>query len=173
MSTRHGPDRCRRPTRRCVQRVAMPCCWVYWDVCGCDTRGYRRRRLDAQRRPRRRGRRWVTATSSVSLKDMLIPAARNVFPREIEEYLYRHPKVPGSAGVRHSRHPPRREICGLDRAQAKAPAHTEDEIPRNFCRGQNSRTTKVRRVTSRFVAEFTQDRDRQAAENVGECRERS
>ena len=36
------------------------------------------------------------------LKDMVIEAARMSHPREIEEFLYRHSKVAGGAGVRRA-----------------------------------------------------------------------
>ena len=60
---------------------------------GQDRRGHRRRGLDAHRRP---GRPWTptaTSTSPGRIKDMLIRGGENVYPREIEEFLFTHPDV--------------------------------------------------------------------------------
>ena len=38
-------------------------------------------------------RRRATSTSSGRIKDMIIRGGENIYPREIEEFLYTHPKV--------------------------------------------------------------------------------
>ena len=37
------------------------------------------------------------------IKDMVIRGGENIYPREIEEFLYRHPEVAGCAGGRRAR----------------------------------------------------------------------
>jgi len=68
------------------------------------------------------------------VKDMLIRGGENVYPREIEEYLFRHPKVQSVQvfGVPDERFG--EEICAWIVLQPGQSA-TEDEI-REFCRGQ-------------------------------------
>jgi fatty-acyl-CoA synthase len=67
-------------------------------------------------------------------KDMIIRGGENVYPREIEEFLYRHPKIADVAviGVPDDRYG--EEVCAWVRLQPGASA-VEDEI-REFCRGQ-------------------------------------
>jgi fatty-acyl-CoA synthase len=68
------------------------------------------------------------------LKDMVIRGGENVYPREVEEFLYRHPKVQDVqvVGVPDRKYGEELCACVVLRAGAKA---TEDEI-REFCRGQ-------------------------------------
>ena len=68
------------------------------------------------------------------VKDMLIRGGENVFPREIEEYLYRHPKVLEVQvfGVPDAKLG--EEICAWIVLKAGTNA-TEEEI-KDFCRGQ-------------------------------------
>ena len=68
------------------------------------------------------------------LKDMLIRGGENVYPREIEEFLYRHPAVSEVQvfGVPDSRYG--EEVCAWVVLRPGAHA-TEDDI-RNFCKGQ-------------------------------------
>jgi fatty-acyl-CoA synthase len=68
------------------------------------------------------------------VKDMLIRGGENVYPREIEEYLYRHPAVQQVQvfGVPDAKYG--EEICAWIVLKADAAA-TEDEI-KEFCRGQ-------------------------------------
>jgi fatty-acyl-CoA synthase len=84
------------------------------------------------------------------LKDMLIRGGENVFPREIEEYLYRHPKVLEAQvfGVPDARLG--EEICAWIVLKPGATA-SEDEI-RDFCRGQIAHYKVPRYI--RFVTEL-------------------
>ena len=84
------------------------------------------------------------------LKDMLIRGGENVFPREIEEYLYRHQKVLEAQvfGIPDTRLG--EEICAWIVLKQGASA-TEDEI-RDFCRGQIAHYKVPRYI--RFVAEL-------------------
>ena len=68
------------------------------------------------------------------VKDMLIRGGENVYPREIEEYLYRHPAVQQVQvfGVPDAKYG--EEICAWIILKADATA-TEEEI-KEFCRGQ-------------------------------------
>ncbi len=56
-------------------------------------------------------------------KDMLIRGGENVYPREVEEFLFRHPKVQSVQvfGVPDPKYV--EEVCGLDRAQARRDLH--------------------------------------------------
>jgi fatty-acyl-CoA synthase len=68
------------------------------------------------------------------LKDMIIRGGENVYPREIEEFLYTHPKVMDVQviGVPDPKYG--EEICAWVRLREGQHA-TEEEI-RDFCRGQ-------------------------------------
>ncbi len=68
------------------------------------------------------------------VKDMLIRGGENVYPREVEEYLYRHPAVQQVQvfGVPDSKYG--EEICAWIVLKADGAA-TEEEI-KEFCRGQ-------------------------------------
>lgn len=68
------------------------------------------------------------------VKDMVIRGGENVYPREVEEYLYRHPKVKEVQvfGVPDPRYG--EELCAWV-VQAPGEPPTEDEI-RAFCVGQ-------------------------------------
>ena len=84
------------------------------------------------------------------LKDMLIRGGENVYPREIEEFLYRHPKVQTVQvfGVPDDKYG--EEVCAWIQLRPATSA-TEDEI-REFCRGQIAHHKIPRYV--RFVTEF-------------------
>jgi fatty-acyl-CoA synthase len=84
------------------------------------------------------------------LKDMLIRGGENIFPREIEEFLYRHPKVQAVQvfGVPDKKYG--EEVCAWMQLKPGATA-TEEEI-REFCRGQIAHHKIPRYV--RFVSEF-------------------
>jgi len=84
------------------------------------------------------------------LKDMVIRGGENVYPREIEEYLYRHPKVEDVAVVGVPDPKFGEEICAWIKLKPGASA-TEDEI-KSFCRGQIAHYKVPRYV--RFVTEF-------------------
>jgi len=68
------------------------------------------------------------------IKDMVIRGGENVYPREIEEFLYRHPKVQDVQviGVPDDRYG--EEICAWVKLRLGESA-TEEEI-KAFCRGQ-------------------------------------
>ena len=84
------------------------------------------------------------------IKDMVIRGGENLFPREIEEFLYTHPSVADVqvVGVPDTRFG--EELCAWIRLR---PGHsaTEDEI-RAFCQGQIAHQKIPRYV--RFVEEF-------------------
>ncbi len=84
------------------------------------------------------------------VKDMIIRGGENVSPREVEEFLYRHPAVLDVAvvGVPDTRYG--EEICACIRVREGVTV-TEDEI-RNFCRGQIAHYKVPRYV--RFVDGF-------------------
>ncbi|HZP93416.1 MAG TPA: AMP-binding protein [Burkholderiales bacterium] len=84
------------------------------------------------------------------LKDMLIRGGENVFPREIEEYLYRHPKVMEAQVFGVPDPAMGEEICAWIVLKPGTSA-TEDEI-RDFCRAQIAHYKIPRYV--RFVAEL-------------------
>jgi fatty-acyl-CoA synthase len=68
------------------------------------------------------------------IKDMVIRGGENIYPREIEEFLYRHPKV---ADVQVIGVPDRKygeELCAWIRLKEGLTA-TDEEI-RSFCQGQ-------------------------------------
>ena len=84
------------------------------------------------------------------VKDMLIRGGENVYPREVEEFLFRHPKVQsvqvfGVPDVKYGE-----EVCAW---VVLKPGHasTEDEI-RDFCRDQIAHYKVPRYV--RFVQEL-------------------
>ncbi len=85
------------------------------------------------------------------IKDMIIRGGENVYPREVEEFLYMHPESDGRAGDRSSRSEiRRRNLC------VGAPAGGDSMPPRkrfrDFCRGQIA-TYKIPRYI-RFSTEF-------------------
>jgi fatty-acyl-CoA synthase len=84
------------------------------------------------------------------IKDMVIRGGENVYPREIEEFLYRHPKVQDVqvVGVPDPRYGEELCACVVLRAGMQA---TEDEI-RDFCKGQIAHYKIPRYV--RFVESF-------------------
>ena len=84
------------------------------------------------------------------IKDMIIRGGENVYPREIEEFLYSHPKIAevqvvGVPDVKYGE-----ELCAWIRLREGCQA-TEDEL-RNYCRGQIA-TYKIPRYI-RFSSEF-------------------
>ena len=84
------------------------------------------------------------------LKDMVIRGGENVYPREIEEFLYRHPKVQDVqvVGVPDQRYG--EEVCAWIKLREGESA-TDDEI-REFCKGQIAHYKIPRYV--RFVDAF-------------------
>ena len=68
------------------------------------------------------------------IKDMVIRGGENIYPREIEEFLYRHPKVQDVQviGVPDAKYG--EELCAWVRLKSDQSA-TPEEI-RDFCKGQ-------------------------------------
>jgi fatty-acyl-CoA synthase len=84
------------------------------------------------------------------IKDLVIRGGENVYPREIEEFLYTHPKIADVQvfGVPDERYG--EEICAWVRLRA-GESLTEEEV-RGFCHGQIAHYKIPRYV--RFVDEF-------------------
>jgi fatty-acyl-CoA synthase len=84
------------------------------------------------------------------IKDMIIRGGENIYPREIEEFLYSHPKIGevqviGVPDLKYGE-----EVCAWVRLRDGHYA-TEDEL-REYCRGQIA-TCKIPRYI-RFTTEF-------------------
>ncbi len=86
------------------------------------------------------------------IKDMVIRGGENIYPREIEEFLFEHPAVEQSAvlGVPDKKYG--EELCAWIKLKSGCTA-TEDEI-RQFCRANLARFKVPRYV--RFVESFPQ-----------------
>ena len=84
------------------------------------------------------------------LKDMLIRGGENIFPREIEEFLYTHPKIEDVQviGVPDPKYG--EEVCAWIKLRPGETA-TADEI-RDFCQGKIAHFKIPRYI--RFVEEF-------------------
>ena len=84
-------------------------------------------------------------------KDMVIRGGENIYPREVEEFLYRHPGVLDvqCVGVPDARYG--EELCACIILRPGAQATTAEDI-RAFCTGQIAHYKIPRYV--RFVAEF-------------------
>jgi fatty-acyl-CoA synthase len=84
------------------------------------------------------------------IKDMVIRGGENLYPREIEEYLYKHPKVQDAQvfGVADDRYG--EELCAWIRVKP-GETLTADEV-RAFCHGQIAHNKIPRYIE--FVAEF-------------------
>ena len=84
------------------------------------------------------------------LKDMLIRGGENIYPREVEEFLYRHPKIQAAQvfGVPDPKYG--EEVCAWIQLKPGTAA-TEQDI-REFCCGQIAQHKIPRYV--RFVSEF-------------------
>ena len=84
------------------------------------------------------------------IKDLVIRGGENIYPREIEEFLYRHPKVQDVqvVGLPDKRYG--EELCAWIIVKPGQTA-TEDEV-RDFCKGQIAHYKVPRYI--RFVAEF-------------------
>ncbi len=84
------------------------------------------------------------------LKDMLIRGGENIYPREIEDFLIRNPKVQSVQVFGVPDHRLGEEVCAFIVLKPGQSA-TEEEI-RSFCQGQISHHKVPRYI--RFVAEF-------------------
>jgi fatty-acyl-CoA synthase len=84
------------------------------------------------------------------IKDMVIRGGENVYPREIEEFLYRHPKISDAQvfGVPDEKYG--EELCVWIRPRA-GETLSEQEV-RDFCRDQIAHYKIPRYI--RFVEEF-------------------
>jgi fatty-acyl-CoA synthase len=84
------------------------------------------------------------------IKDMVIRGGENVYPREIEEFLYRHPKIQDVQVIGVPDHRYGEEICAWVKLRPGVSAD-EEEI-RAFCRDQIAHYKVPRYV--KFVDEF-------------------
>jgi len=84
------------------------------------------------------------------IKDMIIRGGENIYPREIEEFLYTHPKISDVQviGVPHDKYG--EQVCAWIRLREGVTA-TPEEL-RDFCHGQIA-TYKIPRYI-RFATEF-------------------
>ncbi|HET7881260.1 MAG TPA: AMP-binding protein [Acetobacteraceae bacterium] len=84
------------------------------------------------------------------IKDMVIRGGENIYPREIEEFLYRHPKIQDVQvfGVPDERYG--EELCAWIKLRA-GEVLTADDV-RDFCRDQIAHYKVPRHI--RFVDEF-------------------
>jgi len=84
------------------------------------------------------------------IKDMIIRGGENIYPREIEEFLYTHPHI---ADVQVVGLPDERfgeEVCAFIRLK-RGTQLTEEEV-KNFCRGQIAHFKVPRYIV--FVDEY-------------------
>ena len=86
------------------------------------------------------------------VKDMIIRGGENVYPREIEEFLYRHPAIVDVAVVGVPDHKYGEEICACVRLRNGA--HASEEDIREFCRGRIAHYKVPRYI--RFLESFPQ-----------------
>jgi fatty-acyl-CoA synthase len=91
-----------------------------------------------------------TASITGRIKDTIIRGGENISPREIEEFLYTHPKVSdvqvvGVPDVKYGE-----EVCAWVRLREGQQA-TEEEL-RSFCHGQIA-SYKIPKYV-RFISEF-------------------
>jgi fatty-acyl-CoA synthase len=86
------------------------------------------------------------------IKDMVIRGGENIYPREIEEFLFTHPAVEQASVVGVPDTKFGEELCAWIKLKPGTAA-TEEEI-RNFCRGKLARFKVPRYV--KLVTEFPQ-----------------
>jgi fatty-acyl-CoA synthase len=84
------------------------------------------------------------------IKDLVIRGGENIYPREIEEFLYRHPKVQDVQVVGLPDRKYGEELCAWIIVKPGQSA-TEDEI-RSFCKGQIAHYKVPKYI--QFVTEF-------------------
>ena len=84
------------------------------------------------------------------IKDMIIRGGENIYPREIEEFLYTHPKISEVQVFGVPDPKMGEEVCAWIQLR-KGETATEEEI-RDFCKGQISHYKIPRYV--RFVTEY-------------------
>jgi fatty-acyl-CoA synthase len=84
------------------------------------------------------------------LKDMIIRGGENIYPREIEEFLFRHPKIEDVAVVGVPDPKYGEEVCAWIKLRVGESATAEEIVA--FCRGQIAHYKIPRYI--RFVDEF-------------------
>ena len=84
------------------------------------------------------------------LKDMVIRGGENIYPREIEEFLYRHPKIQDVQVIGVPDQKYGEELCAWVKLR-EGEAISEDEV-RDFCKGQIAHYKVPRYI--RFVTDF-------------------
>jgi len=84
------------------------------------------------------------------LKDMVIRGGENIYPREIEEFLYRHPKVQDVQVIGVPDHKYGEELCAWIILKPGQNANEQDI--RDFCQGQIAHYKVPRHI--RFVENF-------------------
>ena len=87
------------------------------------------------------------------IKDMVIRGGENIYPREIEEFLYAHPDDRGRAGDRRARRALRRGALRLGARCARARRLADEEVrellPRAASRTSRCRATSCSSTSSR------------------------
>ena len=84
------------------------------------------------------------------LKDMVIRGGENIYPREIEEYLFTHPKIQNVQVFGVPDEKTGEELCAW--IVLRQGEHASEEDIRDFCRGQIAHYKVPRYV--RFVDEM-------------------
>ena len=84
------------------------------------------------------------------LKDMVIRGGENIYPREIEEFLYRHPKIQDVQVIGVPDQKYGEELCAWVKVR-EGETISEDEV-RDFCKGQIAHYKVPRYI--RFVSDF-------------------
>jgi fatty-acyl-CoA synthase len=84
------------------------------------------------------------------LKDMIIRGGENIYPREIEEFLFRHPKIEDVTVVGVPDPKYGEEVCAWIKLRAGETATAEEIVA--FCRGQIAHYKIPRYI--RFVDDF-------------------
>lgn len=84
------------------------------------------------------------------LKDMVIRGGENIYPREIEEFLFRHPKIQDVQVIGVPDQKYGEELCAWVKLRS-GETLSEEEV-REFCKGQIAHYKVPRYV--RFVSEF-------------------
>ena len=96
------------------------------------------------------------------IKDMIIRGGENVYPREIEEFLYTHPAISDVQVDRRARRALRRGGHGLGDPARAAPSLDRGRAARASARARSPTTRS--RATWQFVDGVPDDRHRQGAE---------
>ena len=79
------------------------------------------------------------------IKDMIIRGGENIYPREVEEFLYTHPKRQRRPGHRRARQEVRRGGNGLDQAQGR---RADSPTPRRSASSARTRSPTSRSRTT-------------------------